>query len=1009
MRHDIGSVLSRCARPVAVALVGTLLAAGTWASEAVAGARFFIRQPAQPLGESLHAIARQTGAWLLFDPVAVRGLVSQPISGQFSAAEAVALALQGTALVVDTLPDGALVVKPRPGGHGDAASPGAAPPASSPRSDGAAVLPVHVAQAAGVASDAGHGAPASGAALSSAGQEQGERVEVTGSRLRRAVAETALPVNTYSRQDIERSGQPTLERFLATLNEVSVGQGLGSFASATQGQGTVQLRGLPLGSTLVLVNGRRVQAVGSSNGNFFNLNLIPLVAVERVEVVPVGSSAVYGGDALAGVVNIILRKAIDGHALNVRLTSGRGFGDGGVSLGVGGAGTRGTWMLLGSLGTTTPLKTSERDFFRDLDYRRFGGPDARVRNCTPGTVSSTTGANLPGLSSPFAGIPATADGQPLTIDSFAATAGRANLCSSLGNSNGSALVHGSDVLAVHATGELHWLESLTTFTELTFVHEKAQVEELGINLNNILVPASNPHNPFGVPVRVTARLAPENGREGYVRSTDFSRILVGVRGELGARWDYEASGSTSRDHGDRLLLNGAINTAARGAALATTDPAASLNPFAAGRAASDAVLRGIWTDAPRRNFGRKDIVSGFARGPLFDLPAGALDAIVGAELARDRYDSVVPDARANNSRRSEAVYGELRVPLWKAAAQAPAGWTAAALTLAGRRDRYSDFGSADTYQAGLELRPVRTALLRASVATSFKPPTLLQTAGEELTFPIEFASLRDPRRGNEPVVNGEWVRTSNRALRPETGKAHALGAVWEPEAVQGLRMGVTAWQVRIDGLIGVLPSQTILDNETLFPGWVVREPTVNGVPGRVTRLSWAESNFGFVETRGYDLEVSKQGRAALGRWTLSASATRTTDYSVAISPGSPTVDRLGRRFSDYWAPEWKARLGAGIDAGAWSVGLSSRYLGAYKDAGASQRTLGGTWVHDLSGSVNLVRLGMGPGRVRAATLSVAIVNIADRLPQFADSLPYFDTSQGDWRGRHASLRLSVDW
>ena len=285
----------------------------------------------------------------------------------------------------------------------------------------------------------------------------------------------------------------------------------------------------------------------------------------------------------------------------------------------------------------------------------------------------------------------------------------------------------------------------------------------------------------------------------------------------------------------------------------------------------------------------------------------------------------------------------------------------------------------------------------------------MQTAGEELTFPIEFASLRDPRRGNEPVVNGEWVRTTNRALRPETGKAHTLGAVWEPEAVQGLRMGVTAWQVRIDGLIGLLPSQTILDNETLFPGWVVREPTVNGVPGRVTRLSWAESNFGFVETRGYDLEVSKQGRAALGRWTLNASATRTTDYAVAISPGSPTVDRLGRRFSDYWAPEWKARLGASMDAGAWSVGLSSRYLGAYKDAGASQRTLGGTWVHDLSGSVNLVRLGMGPGRVRAATLSVAIVNIADRLPQFADSLPYFDTSQGDWRGRHASLRLSVDW
>jgi len=101
-------------------------------------------------------------------------------------------------------------------------------------------------------------------------------------------------VNVYTRKDIEQSGQPNLERFLAGLNEVSASAGEDSLG-ATLGQDTVQLRGLPLGTTLVLIDGRRVEAVGSPSANFFNLNLVPMAAIERIEIVPVGSSAVYDG------------------------------------------------------------------------------------------------------------------------------------------------------------------------------------------------------------------------------------------------------------------------------------------------------------------------------------------------------------------------------------------------------------------------------------------------------------------------------------------------------------------------------------------------------------------------------------------------------------------------------------------------------------------------------------------------------------------------------------------
>jgi iron complex outermembrane receptor protein len=986
------------------ALAALLLNGYPPAIGAEAVARYAIHQPAQPLADLLRAIARQTGASLIFDPKAVQGLTSGPISGQFSAAEAVGRVLQGTGLELTVQPDGALIVRSAPGRSG-ANSPGApASPASSSTSGTADQgSPTRLALASVDGADAG--AVSAGAAR----DRRPEKVEITGSRLRRIDGDGALPVNVYGRDEIEKSGQPSLGRFLSSLNEISMGQGEGSFSTTTQGQGNVQLRGLPLGSTLVLINGRRIQAGGNSNGNFFNLNLIPLAAVERVEVVPVGSSAIYGGDALAGVVNVILRKSIDGQTFNARLTSGKGFGDGGVSLGFGDSGERGAWMVIGSFNTSTPLTMDERAFFRDSDYRRFGGTDARVRNCSPGTVTSSTSSNLPGLNSTFAAIPVTAPGQALTIQSFAATAGQANLCSGFSANGATALVHGGDSVGLHASGQLNVAGSLETFGELTYVQDRVHADGLGINFNNVSVPASNPNNPFGVPVRVTARLGLENGHESYTRRTDFARALVGIRGEVGGGWDYEGAASVSRDFGDRTLGNATVNSTARTTALTTTDAAASLNPFATGRAASDEVLRSIWSDTVRNTLGRKDIVSAFARGPVLQLPAGPVDAIVGAEAARDRFESIQPGDRFVNSRHAGAAYGELRLPLWGATAEGEGNRTLSALTLAARRDHYSDFGSASTYQGGLELRPVRSLLLRASAATSFKPPTLVQTSAPEFTFPTEFQGLTDPLRNNEPIIGGEWVRTTNRELKPENGKAFAFGAVWEPGIDTGTRLAATAWRVRIDGLIGLLPLQTVLDNEAIFPGRVTREPSVGGVPGKVTRVIDEESNFGYVETGGIDLEATQSWKLPSGRWTLGASATRTTKYEVVIAPGAAPADRLGRRFSEYWSPTWKGRLTAGLDVGTWSVGITSRYVAPYKDVAPSDRTLGIGWIHDLSGRVDLKRLGVDLGPAKAAALSMSVVNIGNKLPEYASGSPYYDTSQGDWRGRYASVRLSVDW
>ncbi|MBL8304842.1 MAG: TonB-dependent receptor [Ideonella sp.] len=898
--------------------------------------------------------------------------------------------------MVEVMRDGAMVVRV-PADKGPGASLG-----TSPGAPGAVGVAQASSSAASGESDPGRrqGGPAeSGVA------HQLETMEVTGSRLRRIESEGPLPVNVYRREDIDRSGQPTLERFLSSLNETSVSAGEGMYGGQ-QGQGTVQLRGLPLGSTLVLINGRRVQAVGSSSGNFFNLNLIPMAAVERVEIVPVGSSAVYGGDALAGVVNVILRKAADGQSLDSRLSVGKGFEDGSVALVTGAQGESGSFLLLGSFGKATALSMSERDFFRDTDYRRFGGVDARSMTCTPGTVTSSTAANLPGLGSRTAAIPALASGQTPTVASFAATAGQPRLCSDL-SGFGYALSNARETIGIHASGDRQINRAWSVFGEFTYADDRSATPYGGFALSNVLVPATNPYNPFGTAVRVTSLLAPENGRRGAELKTRFGRVLLGVRGELPGGWDVEATASTSRDDGDRVGYAQDVNATARTAALASTDPATALNPFATGRAASEGVIRSIWTDNVRQNHGRRDQVGVFARGTLARLPAGPLDAIIGGEVARDRYETSLPGTSIENGRRFHAVYGELRVPLARADGGGGRGAELAALTLAGRRDDYSDFGAAGTYQAGLEVRPTRTWLLRASAATSFKPPTLLQTEVDPVSFTSEFFGLVDPARGNARVVGAEVIRTTNTDLMPEKGKAFALGTSWEPAA--GTRLGATAWQLKVNGLIALPAPQALLDNEALFPGVVTRGATVNGVPGAVTRVRFAEVNFGRVETRGIDLDASYAWSSSAGRWTAAASATRMSAYDVAITPGAAAVSRLGRRYTDYWAPRWKGRMSLGLDARAWGVGLTGRYLGPYQDAGTTDRRLGNHLVWDLAARLDLKKFGAALDRVRTASLSLGLVNLANRMPEYVSSPPYYDWTQADWRGRTASVRLSVDW
>jgi iron complex outermembrane recepter protein len=1005
--------------------IAVLTALLTWhtlgaTAEPAPAARYHVDQPSQPLSESLRAIAKLTGSSVLFDPGAVNGRMSHPVSGQLSGAEAISRALEGTGLASEVQKDGAIVIKPRGG-------PGAVPATPPVGVSSAAEPRMGILLAQATDGSAGNSNPPASAVLVAANEQRDliaavQKIQVTGSRIRRVETDGALPVNVYTREDIDKSGQPNLAGFLNTLNEVSIGSQQGTLTSRGGGQATVQLRGLPVGTTLVLINGRRVPTSGlSANGDFFNLDLIPFAAIERIEILPVGSSAVYGGDALAGVVNIILKKSFDGWAVDARLGSAKGANDGSLSLVTGGSSERGSFLLMGAYSKQSPLSTLDRDFFKDADYRRFGGPDARSRSCTPGTVSTTDGSNLPGLTSSFAGIPSVPAGQALTISNFVPTAGVANLCAGLAaGGNGIALVNRSETYALHAAGDHRLGDAWQVFGELTYTERHWGTAEMPSTVYDFLeIPAANPFNPFGVPVRVQGRLGAENGLAATLLSSAATRALVGARGELGRGWELEASIMRSQDKGKIRALNGAsaINFGPFANALAAPTPELALNPFTTGRAATDEVLNAIWPDAAFRGQGKVDLFNAFVRGSLGDLPAGPVDVIAGVETGRSEFRYVVPPefgpSAPLRTRRFNSQFAELRVPLASAAPGAGRNLELAALTLAGRRDNYSDFGKANTYQMGLEVRPVREALLRAATATSFQPPTLPQSSPQPRTFPADGFGLTDPLNGNQPIPSGVPITfglTPN--LKPQKGKAQSLGALWEPNAAPGLRLGLTTWQVKLRDQV-IIPGspQVFLDNEALFPGYVTRGPAVGDNPGPVTALGWTYVNFGRVDVLGTDIDAAYALRTSFGKWNLAFGASKTSKYEVLIAPGAAVENRLGNINTEAWAPKWKGRLSAGLERGPWSLGGTARYLGGYKDFDGV-RDLGELWFFDLTGSLDLKQLspGVGGAAIKSATLSAAVVNVGDKLPQFSNNgLSFYDPTQGDWRGRYFTLRLSATW
>lgn len=988
-----------------VASVMLWLAGPLWAQTKISAAQVYVLDiPELPIIDALKEFTTQTGLLVSFWPDAQTDQALQvgPLRGKFTAEAALSRLLANSGLAYQRTNDRSLVVMapsllgaPRNGVTPTEKDPGK-------RADGKPNARDQSRPEAELALAAG--SPGSTSTHEPLWREELDEIIVTGSRIERS-GEGPAPVQVFTQETFQRLGAATVQDVLRYTPQQPFTRAQHYYQSGAE---YAQMRGIGVDTTLILINGRRV--VPTSNSlvlNAFDLNTIPLAAVERIEVLSDSASAIYGADAMGGVINVVTKRDIPQPVVDVQF----GGVDGGgetlrSSLSAGYTTDRLRSSLILDYFEQDFLLGTQRERWSNQDFTRYGGRDYRSMAGMPGTIRSESGQNLPGLSSSFASIPEDSSGVGLTAEDFAATAGMRHRASTL---SASSIVPKADQRSAAGFAEFDLTPDLTAFAQVLYTHRETASQDEWYSVQGARVPATNPFNPFGQRVLVDMVLTGLPARQ-FVHGLELTRGVGGLRGSLGSDWEWEIAATASSETDDAYATN-EVSAERVAAALAESDPARALNPFVDGPAGSPELLASLVTPKIQHHLSRGRQLSAFMRGSLFDLPAGSLDAVLGGEW---REESVIYgdlNQSVDDSRRVNAAFAELSVPLVSSSPHQQGD--VLGLTLAARLDDYSDFGSTVNPQFGLMWRPMPELLLRGSYGTSFRPPSLYELRSPRLS--LANVPVGDPARNNQLTTVGLTVG-GNPDLRPIEADSMTAGFVLTPSALPGLRLLGSYWKIHTHHRVTMLHFTQLLANEEMFDERIVRaEPTAAdiaaGLPGQLLQLDVTRINFGRLTTSGIDLEASYDWTTSLGTFTPRVSATWVDEYVAVDIPGQAPIDRVAIAHTSGSIPRWRVVGSLAWERGGMGLSTTLDWRPPYLDANATgviDRRLPTRTLVDVQGTLALDRL-LPPGKLwDDLKLQLGVKNVFDEQPPFAE-IGYaigFDSSQGDLVGRFGYLKLS---
>jgi outer membrane receptor protein involved in Fe transport len=800
------------------------------------------------------------------------------------------------------------------------------------------------------------------------------KVTITGSRIRRTATEGPSPVLVIDREQIEREGFTTVEGALKSLTQATGVVQTELFAGGfTQNANALDLRGLGPGYTLILVDGRRIAdypLAYNGQSNIVNISAIPLAAVERFEVMSGGASAVYGSDAVAGVINIIMRKDF-GNSIDMNVRAGT-TSDGGMDTArfqaVGGFLGR-SWNVTYALEymDRDALYASERDYMASVANNP--DPDGRI-NTRNSVEIDIFGSQVgfptyvdPGDCDAFAGTDVVYSSRPdpLGGDRF--------YCGSPNWVGEQSIVNGREQLNTYLTGTLELGQAHELYGSFNYFQVDAELDtgfRYYFNLDPAYITNSNSGSleQFGLPgaygqvqrIFTDKEIGGRGAQNGTYDETviDYS---VGIRGDFfSPLWQYDVVyGHSDYDlTRERTLI---VDEAAQNYFFTSWDdtagdpfgfgfPVASLNYTNLYSAVDQATFESL-TDVGRDGADTSvDVVTAVINGDLFDLPAGPLGMAVVGEWATQEYQIILDErlvsgdyfwgltGTGGGGERDRYAAGlEFNIPVT----------SMVTLTAAGRYDKYDDITQvedATTYNVGLQIRPNDKILIRGTAATTFSAPDMhyifADPSGFFTNVTDEYLCQRD--EPDVPIdactnnsVNISGARQGNPLLVEEEGETYTYGIVLEP--IEDMYFSFDYYEITLEGLVLDNPLSRILEIEAdcrlgrkdINSGEcidalsrITRQPDDAGLLAeQLINVNTGPVNASELKTKGYDARFEYSiDTARGGTWGLDLTYSHVRDSEFKVFP----EDEL--EYSRSATRDWRSRVRGSLN---WR----------YKDFGAT--------------------------------------------------------------------------
>jgi len=838
--------------------------------------------------------------------------------------------------------------------------------------------------------------------------KQIERIKVTGSHIKRTDMEGPSPVTSLSSEDIANAGVTDLIGLFTKLPAAGQGtfstQGNSSDGTANGGS-SVSLRGLGADSTLILVNGRRISVSPFANEidtAFVDINNIPISAIKRVDILKDGASATYGSDAIAGVINIILKDDYDGLEISTKI------GD----TADGGGKESNTSLLFGSSSDkashTFVVDYFDREEILGADrYYTSSANQTALRPNDPYAADGRSSAGFPGTialaSNNSIRVPDTFGNDVCPAEDITGTLCRYDFAPM------SSVVPASERVSFMYMGNFEINDTLRAFIEVNGQNSKTTIRGAASpSFNELFMSADNVNHPFAddptsefyqQDLTMRRRLVEIGDREKRVDS-DYYRGVFGFQGEFN-NWDYEAAYSYIKSDSIERGVNGFPNSRRTQEAI----DSGLWNPFEPS-ANSQEALDYIETQTTRYGKSTSKSFDGKVSGPILEMQSGQLMLAVGAEY-REETISDNPDdqfirgdvfgteaTQANGERDNTSIFAELAIPITETLN----------IQVAVRHEDYSDFGTTTDPKVAFIWTPIDELSIRGSYGTAFRAPSLSQIGlGRTDESPSLVDTVRCDAIGNVDQACELFEYTAqlagNPELGPEESKSYNLGVIYE--VTEDIDFSLDYYSYDIENVIGK-DTQFVFTTQGGNQAVVQRTPTgIANDPGQVVVIFDRFENLFDLKTSGLDLDVMYRMSSDMGDFKFNYVLNYVLNYEDIR-----TGDRLFAEEGGFEQPQVRWTTSASWVKDDWSANFAVNYVGEFKEDDPVRTRTDGSIAPDIDAFVS-VDTTINYAGIEDTILTLGATNLLNEEPPFSySSSAGYVSSVHNAQGRFAYVQAT---